>query len=57
MFVSFVAIKMITTLVEIRDESKTRATPKMKVDWNPLTNVKKISFSDEWDHASATVDI
>ena len=26
-------------------------------NWNPLANVKKISFLDVWDHTSATVDI
>ena len=55
--VSSVAIKMITNIgLNQRRVQDPPATPKMKIDWN-ATNVKKISFLDVWDHASATVDI
>ena len=55
--VSFVAIKM------IRNESKTPETCKIKIFlaidnyWKHLTNFKKISFLDVWDHTSANLDI
>ena len=61
--VSSVAIKMITNIDLNQNQSKTPATSKMKIflaidnNWNPLTNVKKTSFLDVWDHTSATVDI
>ena len=47
----------------IRNESKTPATCKIKIFlaidnyWKHLTNFKKISFLDVWDHTSANLDI